>query len=113
MPPGMASPADGAYQIFVKTPSTILLWVTASESVFSVKTKVAAKAGFPPGMQRLIYGGHQLEDDKSLSDFSVGKDATLHLVLRVGRRPPVGMPAPVPAQEPGMPAPAPAQEPQP
>ena len=90
VPPGMASPADGAYQIFVKTPtgySTILLWVTASESVFSVKTKVAAKVGFPAEVQRLIYGGRQLEDDKSLSDFSVGQEATLHLALRIGGRP--------------------------
>ena len=95
VPPGMASPADGAYQIFVKTPSTILLWVTASESVFSVKTKVAEKAGFPPGLQRLIYSGHQLEDDKLLSDFSVAKEATLHVVLRIGGRVPAGMPADV------------------
>jgi len=102
-PPGVASPADGAYQIFVKTLTgkTILLWVTASESVFSVKTKVAAKEGLPPEAQRLIYGGRQLEDDKPLSDFSVTKEATLHLVLRVGGRPPAGMPAPAPAQGPG------------
>ena len=88
-PPGVASPADGAYQIFVKTLTgkTILLWVTASESVFSVKTKVAAKEGLPPEAQRLIYGGRQLEDDKSLSDFSVGQEATLHLALRIGGRP--------------------------
>ena len=96
VPPGMASPADGAYQIFVKTPSTILLWVTASESVFSVKTKVAEKAGFPPGLQRLIYSGHQLEDDKLLSDFSVAKEATLHVVY-VSR---LHTQAPAPAQEP-------------
>ena len=94
VPPGMASPADGAYQIFVKTLTgkTILLWVTASESVFSVKTKVAAKEGLPPEAQRFIYGGRQLEDDRWLSDYSVAKEATLHLVLRVG-----GMPAPAPA----------------
>ena len=84
------------YQIFVKTPSTILLWVTASESVFSVKNKVAAKAGFPPEVQRLTYGGRQLEDDKSLSDFSVAKEATLHLALRVST---CHMPALAPAQE--------------
>ena len=88
-PPGVASPADGAYQIFVKTLTgkTILLWVTASESVFSVKTKVADKEGLPPEAQRLIYGGRQLKDDKSLSDFSVGQEATLHLALRIGGRP--------------------------
>ena len=97
VPPGTASPADGAYRIFVKTPSTIMLWVTASESVFSVKTKVAEKAGFPPGLQRLIYSGHQLEDDKLLSDFSVAKEATLHLALRVST---CCMPALAPAQEP-------------
>ena len=99
VPPGMASPADGAYQIFVKTPtgySTILLWVTASESVFSVKTKVTAKVGFPAEVQRLIYGGRQLEDDKSLSDYSVAKEATLQMVYR----PCFFMPAPAPEQEP-------------
>ena len=82
-----------SYQIFVKTPGTIPLEVTASESVWSVKTKVAAKAGFPPEVHRLIYGGRQLEDHKSLSDFSVAKEATLHLVPRVGGRPRAGMPA--------------------
>ena len=97
-PPGVASPADGAYQIFVKTLTgkTILLWVTASESVFSVKTKVAAKEGLPPEAQRLIYAGRQLEDDKSLSDYSVAKEATLQMVYR----PCFFMPAPAPAQEP-------------
>ena len=98
VPPGTASPADGAYQIFVKTLTgkTILLWVTASESVFSVKTKVAEKAGFPPGLQRLIYSGHQLEDDKLLSDFSVAKEATLHVVYVSS----LHTQAPAPAQEP-------------
>ena len=101
VPPGMASPADGAYQMFVKTPSTILLWVTASESVFSVKTKVAAETGWPeedvpPEAQRLLYRGEQLVDDKSLSDYSVAKEATLQMVYR----PCFFMPAPAPAQEP-------------
>ena len=83
-PPGVAPPADGAYQIFVKTLTgkTILLWVTASESVFSVKTKVAAKEGLPPEAQRLIYGG-QLEDGRTLSDYNIGRGPTLHLVLRL------------------------------
>ena len=102
-PPGVASPADGAYQIFVKTLTgkTILLWVTASESVFSVKTKVAAETGWPeedvpPEAQRLLYRGEQLVDDKSLSDYSVAKEATLHVayVLRQHTQ------APAPAQEP-------------
>ena len=98
VPPGMASPADGAYQIYVKTMTgkTILLWVTASESVWSVKTGVAAETGLPPQAQRLIYRGRQLEDDKSLSDYSVAKEATLQMVYR----PCFFMPAPAPEQEP-------------
>ena len=97
-PPLPGIPADGAHQIYVKTMTgkTILLWVTASESVWSVKTGVAAETGLPPQAQRLIYRGRQLEDDKSLSDYSVAKEATLQMVYR----PCFFMPAPAPAQEP-------------
>ena len=73
-----------------------MLWVTASESVWSVKTGVAAETGLPPQAQRLIYRGRQLEDDKSLSDYSVAKEATLQMVYR----PCFFMPAPAPEQEP-------------
>jgi len=49
--------------------------------VAQIKEKVEEKEGIPPVQQRLIYGGKQMADEKTASDYSLEGGATLHLVL--------------------------------
>lgn len=77
----------GSFQLFVKTLTgkTITIEVRDGYSIRTLKDLIEQKDGIPANLQRIIFAGKQLEDERALLEYNIQRESTLHLVLRCGR----------------------------
>lgn len=76
---------DSGLTLTVKmlTGKTIYVTVSANATTLDLKKAVQDKEGIPPDQMRMVYAGHQLEDDYPLRAYNILNGASLHLLLRL------------------------------
>ena len=74
-----------SFQIFVKSINgkSRTLDVNTTDTIAQIKQQMAEKEGIAAEEQRLIFAGKNLDDTKTLQDYNINADSTIHLVLRV------------------------------
>jgi len=72
-------------QVFVKNliGRTITVDLEPTDTVRQLKDKIEQKEAIPHGEQRLIFAGKGLEDNRSISDYNIQSNSTVHMVLRL------------------------------
>ena len=82
---GANGAAGGSFNLFIKSINgkTRTLTVQRTDTIAQIKLQIQEKEGIAPEEQRLIYAGKNLEDTKTVMDYNLTSDSTLHLVLRV------------------------------
>jgi Ubiquitin family len=65
------------------TGKIITLNVKPSETVYDIKSKIEDQEGIPIDQQKLLFTGKQLEDHRTLANYKIERESTLHLLLRL------------------------------
>lgn len=72
-------------QFFVRdlTGNTLTFDYKSTLTIGQIKEQIFEKQGIPVDQQRIVFGGKQLEDNRTLDEYEISDKSTLHLVLRL------------------------------